>query len=154
MDEAAVSSRLLDLLDGMHRYQIWRVAGAGALTSSVLRRADMVYVVTTGTLASLAAAQHMFDWLATNNPRALTLQIFNAVSPRMPLSPIMISQVTGRESKMTIPWKKGVGQDLASSIPLHETRHSLNREFRAIADQILGNTGENGKRGIFGFWSR
>ncbi len=146
--DSAAAAKLLTELDELHRYQVWRAAGTNALTRAALLRADIVYVVVTGTIASATAGQYINSWLSENNPRAMVAQICNNVAPRAALTPELISQVTGRQNRMVIPWKKGLSADIASNRSLDDARHSLNREFTKIAQEILGDVKEEPK-GLF-----
>ena len=148
--ENAVAARLVELLRGMHRYQIWRVAGTGALAREVLFSADVINVIVTGTLASAAAARNMLALVRENNPQALLIQVFNAVAPHQSLTPQMLSQVTGRDNQLVIPYKKSLGKDLAVNVPLKDRRHSMFKSFAELCSTIVSVGAEDVGRGGLG----
>jgi pilus assembly protein CpaE len=136
------AQKIVDTLSRHRTYQIWRVAGSGALSLEVMKRANNVYIVTTGTFASAANAQYMVDWLRQHNPKAIVSQIFNSAAPDQPISPKQMEEVTGLQNKLTIPYMRKLASDLASAKPLSKENHS----FYSICDFLVADIRGQGNK--------
>ena len=150
--EEETAKRLLDLLSREHRFQVWRVNGTGPLQKAVLQNADYIYVVTTGTLPCAMAAKRLAEFLKDSGSHAVVSQVFNAVAPQQPLKAEMIAQVTGKANKLEIPYKRALGEQLATNKPLAEPGHAMGEAFQALAGDLLGQkvTVKKGFLGRFG----
>jgi len=141
------AQKIIDNLARHRTYQIWRVAGTGALPLEVMRRANNVYILTTGTFASAANAQQVVEWLKLNNPKAIVSQIFNHVAPNQPITPSQMEEVTGLSNKLTIPYMRKLSAELASGHPLTKRSHALYPVFDYLVADIRGQGAKKKDKG-------
>jgi pilus assembly protein CpaE len=132
------AQKIVDTLSRHRTYQIWRVAGTGALSHEVMRRANNVYIVTTGTFASAATAQYVVDWLRQHNPKAIVSQIYNSAAPDQPISAKQMEEVTGLPNKQVIPYMRKLASDLAGAKPLTKENHSFYSICNFLVADIRG----------------
>lgn len=144
------AEKIVDTLSRHRTYQIWRVAGTGALPLEVMKRANNIYLVTTGTFASAANAQYMVDWLREHNPKAIISQIFNHVAPDQPITPKQMEEVTGLQNKFTIPYMKKLAADLAKATPLTKESHPFYSICEFLVADIRGQGKKKKEKGFLG----
>ena len=144
------SQKIVDTLSRHRTYQVWRVSGTGALSHEVMKRANNVYITTTGTFASAANAQYVIDWLRQNNPKAIVSQVFNHISPDQPISQKQMDEVTGLETKLDIPYMRNISSDLAKGTPLTKESHSFYSFFEFLVADIRGQGGKKKEKKLFG----
>ena len=148
-DDRIAAAKIVDNLSRHRTYQIWRVAGSGALPLEVMSRANNIYLVVTGTFASAANAQYVIDWLRKHNPRAIVSMIFNHVAPDQPISVQQMEQVTGLQSKLTIPYMKKLSMELAKATSLMNRSHAMNSVFEYLVADIRGQADKVKEKGWF-----
>ena len=136
--ERSSAKRLLDIALTEHQYTLWRVSGGSDLSREVMLRADMVFIVTSGSVSSAVSAKTCASWLREHNEGAAIFQVYNAVSPRESLTAGLVSQITGLETAFSIGYKKQLAAQLAVNLALNDASHALCAEFRALSAEIMG----------------
>jgi Flp pilus assembly CpaE family ATPase len=114
-----------------------------------MRRANNVYLVTTGTFASAANAQSVVEWLHQHNPHAIVSQIYNKVAPDQPISAEQMEQVTGLKNKLVIPYNKKLAADLAQATSLSKSSHTMFSTFEFLVADIRGQGAKATERNWF-----
>ena len=148
-NEQISAQKIIETLAKHRTYQVWRVAGTGALPLEIMRRANNVYLVTTGTFASAANAQSVVEWLHQHNPHAIVSQIYNKVAPDQPISAEQMEQVTGLKNKLVIPYNKKLAADLAQATSLSKSSHTMFSTFEFLVADIRGQGAKATERNWF-----
>ncbi|MDR2366731.1 MAG: hypothetical protein LBF58_01255 [Deltaproteobacteria bacterium] len=143
--------RLAELLSLKNRCQIWRSQAGGPMEETILKQANLVVLLSGGSIPIARATQRAYAWIRERNPGARIILVYNQVTPNPAFPPEQLSKSLGLKFQLQIPFLKGLAEDLVADVPLSRPKHAFHKPLAALAREIMGKPSDLAAKGP---WNR